>query len=39
MESFIAEMKEFAQSIRENTSHPVAGIDERFWEVILCGFE
>jgi myo-inositol 2-dehydrogenase / D-chiro-inositol 1-dehydrogenase len=26
MESFIAEMKEFAQSIREDTSPPVTGI-------------
>jgi len=29
MESFIAEMKEFEQSIRENTSPPVTGIDGR----------
>src|SRR5687768_4347937 len=29
MESYIAEMKEFAQSIRDNTSPPVTGIDGR----------
>jgi myo-inositol 2-dehydrogenase/D-chiro-inositol 1-dehydrogenase len=29
MESFIAEMKDFAQSIRENTNPPVTGIDGR----------
>lgn len=29
MESFVAEMKEFVQSIRENTSPPVTGIDGR----------
>jgi myo-inositol 2-dehydrogenase/D-chiro-inositol 1-dehydrogenase len=34
MESFIAEMKEFVQSIRENTSPPVTGIDGRIPVVI-----
>lgn len=29
MESFIAEMKEFAQSVRENTTPPVVGMDGR----------
>jgi myo-inositol 2-dehydrogenase/D-chiro-inositol 1-dehydrogenase len=29
MESFVAEMKEFVQSIRDNTSPPVTGIDGR----------
>ena len=29
MESFVAEMKEFVQSIRENTSPPVTGLDGR----------
>jgi myo-inositol 2-dehydrogenase / D-chiro-inositol 1-dehydrogenase len=29
MESFIAELKEFAQSIREDTTPPVVGIDGR----------
>lgn len=29
MESFIAEMKDFAQSIRENTNPPVTGMDGR----------
>jgi len=29
MESFIAEMKEFVQSIREDTAPPVTGIDWR----------
>ncbi len=34
MESFIAEMKEFVQSIRDNTSPPVTGIDGRIPVVI-----
>jgi myo-inositol 2-dehydrogenase/D-chiro-inositol 1-dehydrogenase len=34
MDSYIAEMKEFAQSIRDNTSPPVAGIDGRIPVVI-----
>ena len=34
LESFIAEMKDFAQSIRENTSPLVAGIDGRIPVVI-----
>jgi myo-inositol 2-dehydrogenase/D-chiro-inositol 1-dehydrogenase len=34
MESFVAEMKEFVQSIRENTSPPVTGIDGRIPVVI-----
>jgi len=34
MESFVVEMKEFVQSIRENTSPPVTGIDGRIPVVI-----
>jgi hypothetical protein len=34
MESYIAEMKEFVQSIRDNTSPPVTGIDGRIPVVI-----
>ena len=34
MESFIAEMKEFVQRIRENTSPPVTGIDGRIPVII-----
>lgn len=34
MESYIAEMKEFVQSIRENTSPPVTGVDGRIPVVI-----
>jgi myo-inositol 2-dehydrogenase / D-chiro-inositol 1-dehydrogenase len=34
MESFVAEMKEFVQSIRENTPPPVTGIDGRIPVVI-----
>jgi len=34
MESYIAEMKEFVQSIREDTSPPVTGIDGRIPFVI-----
>jgi myo-inositol 2-dehydrogenase/D-chiro-inositol 1-dehydrogenase len=34
MESFIAEMKEFVQSIREDTTPPVTGIDGRIPVII-----